>query len=406
MADASFPTTTPAVYVPVAGQSLAVAGHIDDLHEKDRKEIIALGTKVGTGSSAPARAKALVASGAGTSVWDTLARDNLLTNGDFRIWQRGTAAPTATDNAYGPDRWRLLLGAANAFTIDRETSDVPTVGGKSGCKLTVGSGNNNKGGIFQVMEGISVKHLRGKKVSLQVSLKATAALTNTRIAVLEWTSTEDSTTGDPISAWNSVGTNPTLAANWAYLNTPASLAVTTGHVIYRVENLTVGASANNLAVLIWSDATTTTTTTDILRIFDAQLEEGEVCTEVSRRSVGLELLLCQRFFIRIEDFGSSGARIIAWGTAITTTVARVYIMWPTTMRGTPTITYNGTKSQYAILNASGGFAGTVSNVATVTNSVHTANIEVTTSAGLTAGDSTALTGSGATTAIIEAAAEI
>lgn len=336
---------------------------------------------------------------------DTRQSHNYVINGDFQVWQRPTI-PT-TDNAYVSDRWRLLLGAANAFTVLQETSDVPTDGGKSGLRLTVGAGNNNKGGIWTILEGKNIKSLRNKRVSLQVKLKATAALANTRVALVEWVSTEDAVSGDPISAWDaSASNNPSLVSNFNILNTPVNLGVTTEYVTYKFENLLVGNTANNLAVFIWSNAVATTTTTDILRVFDVHLNEGPVCLGVERPDYSEALLRCQRYFTRIDENGASGVRALAWGSAISATAARVYVVWPTTMRGIPSVAFNGTKSQYAILTSGAGFAGTVSNVATLANSPHIGHFEVTTSAGLVAGNSTALVASGATAAFLEASAEL
>jgi len=221
---------------------------------------------------------------------EPIARKNRLTNGSFPVQQRITVG--TTDNSYGIDRWRLLLEAASAAAISQEPSDFPTDGAKSAAKLIVGAAPNNKFGVFQVLEFADCADLRGKTVSLQVKIKATAGITDVRMAVLEWTGTANAVSADPISAWNAALTNPTLIASWAYLNTPVSLAPTTSWATYKIEGIPVGASMNNLAVLIWSDDKTTTTTTDILRITDVQLEEGSICTQVERRPVEQELWDC------------------------------------------------------------------------------------------------------------------
>lgn len=347
MATIDFPTSAPAATTWTGAEYADVVDHADDLHNKDRGEIRALALKLGTGSSTPARDKALVASGSGTSVFDTHQRRNRLFNGSGKVWQRGTS-PTPTDNQYGPDRWRLLLEAASAAAIAKETSDLPTDGPSSGFRLTVGSGEDNKFGIFQVLEHDDVRDLRGKSVSLQAKIKATAAITDVRMAVLEWTSTADSVSGDPISAWNSAATAPTLATNWAYLGTPLNLSPTTSWATYRVEGLTVGASANNLAVMIWCEDESTTVTTDILRITDVQLEEGAVCTAVERRSMTEELALCQRYYWKTfpqatapaQNTGSSvGALNVVFGTNNELAINKV--VFPVVMRTTPTVTtYN------------------------------------------------------------------
>lgn len=327
--------------------------------------IEAVETKVGTASSTAARNKALIGSGTGASKWDTVGRKNLLINGDFRVWQRGTS-PSVADNGYGADRWRLLLEAASAAAMAQDTSDVPTDGGNSVCKLTVGSGEDNKFGIWQVLEGQDVKHLRGKKVSLQAKLKVTSAITDVRMAVVEWTSTEDGVSGDPISTWGSAGSNPTLATNYAYLGTPANLSPTTSWATYRVEGLTVGASANNLAVMVWCEDETTTVTTDIMRVADVQLEEGEVCTEVERRHLAAERILTDRYFQRLG--GVTNAPIGA-GYVNSSTQAFAVINFPVRMRGTPSGATYGAASNFTVSSPAGSPAGTSTGVAAGLNAV-------------------------------------
>jgi hypothetical protein len=226
------------------------------------------------------------------------AATNLVTNGTFAVAQR--AMPT-TDNAYCLDRWRLLLEAATAFTVAQETSDLPAPGARTAARLTVGATNNNKGGIFTILEGRDIWHLRGGAVSIQVKLKATAGITNARVAVVEWTGTEDNggvAFPDPINVWGAAATNPTYTGSWANANVPATIAVTTSWATYTVENISISASATNLAVFIWCDDKTTTTTTDILRIADVQLEAGATASAFQRRRQGEVLAACQRYYTK------------------------------------------------------------------------------------------------------------
>lgn len=192
---------------------------------------------------------------------------NDIINGSLAVNQRVTM-PT-TDNAYCVDMVRLILGAANAATVAQDTADVP-VGAGFALKLTVGAGNNNKFGVLFPLENVNILKYRGGVASVIVPLKATAGLTDgtgkIRIGILQWTSTADSISATPVSAWGAEGTNPTLIANWAFANTPAAIAVTTAWADYTVINVAISASATNLALMIWSDDKTNTTTTDILRI--------------------------------------------------------------------------------------------------------------------------------------------
>ena len=264
----------------------------------------------------------------------TLTRKNRVINGDMRVQQRTTLG--STDDSFTLDRWTLLLEAATAATVTQETSDVPTDGSKYGLKLTVGASNNNKFGIATYLEFRDVADLRGKTVSLQAKLKASdARIGDVRMAVLEWTGTADTLTSDVVSSWGSAGTNPTLAASWAYLGTPANLSPTTSWATYRVEGLTVGASANNLAVLIWCDDKTTTAG-DTLTITDVQLEEGPTCSGVERRPFAQELQLCQRYF---EAAGGSGGLFDCFGLGawVSTTDARIIFYFQTRKRTTPAV---------------------------------------------------------------------
>lgn len=422
----AYPSTLPSYGIVANGEKLSNMGGVGHLAMTNTQnaDILALATKAGTGADTPGANEVFAGDSSGISSWrkivsaditdgtitakDTastvIVHKNRLFNGGMRVVQRATLG--STDNSYTLDRWRVLMEAANACVVTQETSNLPTTGAKKALKLTVGSANNNKFGIFQPLEQLDSLDLRSKVASLQALMIATSGITDVRMAILESTAGSDAVSADPISAWNAAGTNPTLTG-WTYVGTPVNLNFgVNAYITSLLENQSILSTTNNLAVFIWCDDKTTTTTTDFLIITDTQLEEGPHCTSIERRPYALELMLCQRYFFRLEDGGSNGVRVIAWGTCTSTTTARVYTFWPTTMRTIPSLAFNATKSQYAILNPSAGYAGTVSNVATVGASPHSANIEVTTSAGLTAGDSTALVGAGATSAFIEASAEL
>lgn len=265
----------------------------------------------------------------GTLGISTPAVVNLVRNGSFGVYQRGSL-PTA-DNTYGLDGWRLMLGAANAAVWTRDTSDVP-VGAGFASVLTVGSGNNNKFGLFQPIENLDILALRGQSVSIRVPLKATSGLTNgtgkIRIGIMQFTGTADAVSGDPVSSWGAEGTNPTLAANWSFANTPAAISVGTSWADQVVENASISASATNLGVLIWSDDTTNTTSTDVLRIggyitlaAGAKAPLPQVCNYVD------ELRRCMRYYqvpgIQLA-IGTLSSNVSFGGN------------WPVPMRTTPT----------------------------------------------------------------------
>ena len=252
---------------------------------------------------------------------------NYLFNPEGLIFQR--TASTA-DNAYVWDRWRLLLGAANAATVSQLTTGLPALA-KNAMRLTVGSGSSNKFGIFQILEGKDVFALRGKSVTLQAYLQATAALTDIRMAIVEWTGTEDATSGDPISAWNSAATVPTYSAGWANLNTPANLGVTTSFARYAV-SASIGATATNLGIFIWNEDTGSTQTTDKLDITMAQLVPVGAAASYVPRCYAEELEMCHRY---CWSWATADGNI-GHGFADGNTTGTIALKFTTTMRTTPT----------------------------------------------------------------------
>jgi len=218
-------------------------------------------------------------------------------NGSFAVAER--AMPT-TDNSYCLDGWRLLLEAANAATVAQDAADVP-IGAGYAAVLTVGSGNNNKFGLWSPIENKNMLRLRGSVCSLRVPLKATAGLTNgtgkIRIGIAQFTGTADAVSGDPVSSWGAEGTNPTLATNWSFANTPAAISVTTSWADYVVENVSISGSATNIAIFVWSDDKTNTQTTDILRIGGyVTLARGAVAPDPIVLPIEIERERCKRYY--------------------------------------------------------------------------------------------------------------
>jgi hypothetical protein len=262
---------------------------------------------------------------------------NRLYNPGWAVAQRG-ATPTTTDNTYCLDGARALLEAASACAVAQDTADTPS-GAKYAAKLTVGSGNNNKFGLFMPVEGKDMWDLRGGKMSVRVALKATAGLTDgagkIRIGVCQWTGTEDAISADPVTTWGAEGTNPTLSGSWAFANTPAALSVTTSWVEYTVENVSISASATNLALMIWSDDKTNTQTTDILRVGPVMFHGGTKARAWTPRAIEEDLRACQRYLVAYDADGTTtGINFPAY--CANTTSGNFVVGFPTKMRIAPT----------------------------------------------------------------------
>jgi hypothetical protein len=218
---------------------------------------------------------------------------NRIVNGSCAISQRYAAVATAiADNAYWADRWRYI-GEASATCTGRDTTFGGAYPFNGAIKFT---GTADKGGLFQVIEGIGCRGLAGLPVTGSIVLAVSnTRLGNIKMGIVEWTGTEDAVSGDPVSSWGADGVTPTLAAGWAFLNTPANLAVTTSPVRYAV-SATCGGSTKNLALMVWNDDKSYNAN-DTLYFARADLSPGSVAPLYAEaRPYSIELGLCQRFF--------------------------------------------------------------------------------------------------------------
>lgn len=251
----------------------------------------------------------IVANASGVPTRDVLSRKNLLINGDMSVYQRvaTTVAVASVDMTYQTtDRWKTVRDTVGV-SWNLYAYPLGPVGNNPRADLWQSNGNSTKGGKLQILTARDTNGLVGQLVSLQAKIIQAGSFSDIRMAILSWSGTADAPT-DPISAWNASGTNPTLAANWAYVNTPTNLGVTTGWLTYKLEGFTVPANCQNLAVLIWSNNTTNTSGQNWY-FSDVQLELGSVCTSFERINYFENLVRCLPFFQKTYEVG------VAPGTA-------------------------------------------------------------------------------------------
>ena len=265
------------------------------------------------------------------------AGDNLIINGDFSVAQRGTTFNSTTwrkndDDSYLLDRW-LLLSDGNDIV------DVTQISGafsRSRYALQAEVETANKRfGFCQIIEANTSIPLRGQKISVSFAAKTVTdkLIGNVRVAVLEWTGTADTVTSDVVSDWTG---NLTFAENWVALNTPDNLALTTSEQTFKVENLTVGASCNNLAVFIWTDDTDAAVD-DILQLGEVQVVRGSVVPEFVVRD---DFNTCLSRFIEISA-GTEVSYRLLFGYFKSTTELYILVPLPASFTSTPTLIQRG-----------------------------------------------------------------
>lgn len=222
---------------------------------------------------------------------------NALINGQFAVAQRGTSFTSGSngDTDYTLDRWKLFSDGSDIVDVTQETSTVPT-NRQTALALDVETANK-KFGIAQIIEQENCVNLIGETVTLsfQAKVSATTNLDNVKAAIIAWDGTANQPTDDMISAWGVEGTNPTLASNFTYENTPANLNVTTSFATYSVTASVDTANAKNIIAFIWSDVTTTAAG-EFLYITDVKLEAGQAATPYQHEDFGTVLAKCQRYY--------------------------------------------------------------------------------------------------------------
>jgi len=108
---------------------------------------------------------------------------NVLINGNFDFWQRGTAATNASDTlalAYLADRWRTRTSGSGTFTVARST-DVPsfaqsgfysTFALRLACTATATPAANDFHLLRQPIEGFNLATIAGRAGTLSFWIKA------------------------------------------------------------------------------------------------------------------------------------------------------------------------------------------------------------------------------------------
>ena len=250
---------------------------------------------------------------------------NLLINGQFDIWQRGTDSGSNTDNGIlAFDRWVLNSSGATkqitrqSFTVGQ--TDVPS-NPQYYLRYAVTTGNNNCG-IAQRIEGVD-------RVQGVVTLSFWAKGTNPAGGHFSIIHRQDFGTGGSPSNVVDTGIGDwTVTSSWTkytFTFTPASIS-----------GKTLGTNNNSFfqCELFRQPADDTGTAAYTVDIANAKLEYGSYATDYQRINVGQELALCQRYYYKntiigivvFNDYNNSTSNF--WAT----------MFLPTVMRANPTAT--------------------------------------------------------------------
>lgn len=238
-----------------------------------------------------------------TSTSNTIFTDRFITyknkiiNGNFDFWQRGTSLGSASGGRFLADRWlnnsvgTTYTTSQQSFTLGQaNVPNEPSFFHRTVATSVVGSNNFNI--LAQTIE--SVRTLAGKTATLSFWAKADSS----KNIAIEFAQSFG-TGGSPSSGILEIGvTTCNLTTSWQKFTITTSIPSISGK--------TLGTNGNDyLAINFWFDAGSSfnsrtnslgqqSGTFDIAQV---QLEEGSVATPFEERPRGLELSLCQRYYV-------------------------------------------------------------------------------------------------------------
>lgn len=281
---------------------------------------------------------------------------NLLDNGRFDIYQRGTTAVTGvnTTATYHADRWAAFASAAGAsITMTNITANLPTgFANAEQIQRAAANASTQLACLAQEIPTSDVIGLQGQPVVLSAWLQAaanfSAASSNLQLVVDTGTGTDEGVA----KIFN--GNAWTGAASTSFLQ-----PITTTWTRYSWTT-TIPATATEAAVRFCWTPVGTAGTTDAFSVTGAQFEQGTFSTPYETRPIGIETAKVQRYFYQVNE--GTASTIVGWCQVPTTNVENCLVPLPVQMRAIPTLTLTagtfkhnaaGTLATWAGLAASG-----------------------------------------------------
>jgi hypothetical protein len=249
---------------------------------------------------------------------------NRIINGDMRVFQRGTTfSLSGTSATYTLDRWLQYTASGTTRTVSN-VLDVPLRSGfiSSANVVATAATTTTEFWLKQLIEMYNVVDLIGNPVTLSFWYKSNRVGNH----------------GVRFGLQNLPGANPTdtyqtftvnNANTWEY-----KVLTFTGLVQATAPTSTTAWNdwgiSLNIGPVVYNMGSTSIANGDYFTLTGVQLEKGTVATPFEQRPYGVELQLCQRYYVRFTGDGSY--KPIGVATAISTTAATGIIVAPTSMR--------------------------------------------------------------------------
>jgi len=212
-------------------------------------------------------------------------KQNIVKNGGFDVWQRGTSFTYTSGKNFIADRWWVTPNSG-AHTQTRQAAGLD---GFNYClRMQRDASQTAVGTVYLVNEFESADSMqfRGKKLTFSFYARkganfsqASSYLTSNLVT---GTGTDQTLVTGFTGAANAISLNNTLTTSWQ------RFTHTTGSVI--------ASSVNQIGIQFTTAHEGTAGAADYYEITGVQLEEGESATDFVHRPYGEELALCQRYY--------------------------------------------------------------------------------------------------------------
>lgn len=256
---------------------------------------------------------------------------NVLINGNFDVWQRGTSVSSTGTGIFQADRWTTTMGATNANYTYARSTDIPNLVSTYSVRVTQNTGQNASSiteyALRQIIEKQNTLGLVGKPVTVSFWYKSSVTGTHgVRIigSASGYTGGADQNQAFTVSAANT-WEYKTLTFT-AVQNVTAVTGDMAGIGMYLDIGPRVGGGSGSIGQTSFAgDA--------YFSLAQVQLE-AETATPFERRPIGTELALAQRYY----QTGTVGIRAYAVGAGGFNDQS---YPWCVTMRIAPNVTFGG-----------------------------------------------------------------
>jgi hypothetical protein len=219
------------------------------------------------------------------------AGKNLLINGNFDIWQRGTSF--ANPAGYFADRF-TTLGSISNITFSQQTTGVPA--GSRYILRATATGASAYSTVCQMVETAQVEMLQGSTATYSVKLRINSTFNATGLILkLQKSATADAGTG---ATWTDISTTSIALAS---LPTTAGTSTATYYQGTITAAIPSDGTANSLRVIV--DFNGGAASGSIVEYSQFMLELGSVPTTFTRAggTIQGELAACQRYYFRTSS---------------------------------------------------------------------------------------------------------